>query len=140
MSQSSSLVRPASDDALVATSSKVNLSRNTSVISTVSSSSSLDVPPLQTRSHMSDTFLHTPEPKRRPPAWLTKRFNKDADDNGGTQTPRAAASPAPPANGTPQMTSPDDFEFGEEIGGGSWSIVCKCYFLKKVTPLFSSSR
>lgn len=122
MSQSPGGSRSASDIVLT-NPSKVNLSRNTSVISTVSSSSSLDVPPVNSRIPMSDTALIAPDIRQRPPAWLSKRFNNGANGQNGTLTPKPTSSPAPLVNGKYRMSSPDDFEFGDEIGGGSWSIV-----------------
>ncbi|KIJ28536.1 hypothetical protein M422DRAFT_54556 [Sphaerobolus stellatus SS14] len=99
------------------------LSRNTSAISTISSSSSLVPPRIKSQSQSNyASFAVVSGQSADPPTWLARRFGqeaaKNAPDTNGIEEPIRSVTPQAPA---PKMNSVEDFEFGEEIGEGSWS-------------------
>ncbi|KAF8586893.1 kinase-like protein [Ramaria rubella] len=103
-----------------------------SVISSSSSSSSIvaPLPPIRSRAG-SASSSGSPLRAGRPPPWLTRRFDQSSTAPSeypvsmNPLSPSSAPSPAPapPVVGRSRMASPEDFEFGEELGGGSWSTV-----------------
>ena len=114
------------------------LSHDTSVVSSSSSSSSMLKAPIPTRNY---TGSGSSSPNygslSRPPAWLSRRFRQDSAEPSGDHVPTAKPipSPSPSIGARHRMSSPEDFEFGEELGGGSWSTV----HLSLVTPYRSCS-
>jgi hypothetical protein len=104
------------------------LSRGTSVISSSSSSSSILTAPVPIRNYVaSGSRSSSPNygSPSRPPPWLSRHFRRGSTDPSAEQAPPAKTTPSPdPSIGLRhRMSSPNDFEFGEELGGGSWSTV-----------------
>lgn len=104
------------------------LSRETSVISSSSSSSSILTAPVPIRNYSasgsgsSSPIYGSPS---RPPPWLSRHFRQGSAEHSAEPAPPAKTTPSPDTSIGPRhrMSSPDDFEFGEELGGGSWSTV-----------------
>ncbi|KAI0769612.1 kinase-like protein [Trametes elegans] len=129
---------PSPDTTHPATPTLAELSRNASVISSSSSSSSIHDLALQTpvrprplrnfsapRTNLRSRSPQSPTTPRgsRPPAYLTRELGIPDDDQGALRPPASRAQSKSRNSSVNGRLSADDFEFLDELGEGSYSTV-----------------